>query len=463
MDDQFRRIPQVQSLLETDTAIALIGAYGHADVTNSIRLKLDDMRRAIRQTKEISNQELHPDKLLQDIAQNLRASRQVTLKPVINATGVIISTNLGRAKLAPEAIAAIQAIADTYSTLEIDLATGKRGSRQSHVEALICKLTGAEAALVVNNCAAAVLVSLSALAAKRDVIVSRGELVEIGGSFRMPDVIVQSGAHLKEVGATNKTHLSDYENAMSDETALLLKSHTSNFKIVGFTSAPSREDLVALASKSNLPLIEDLGSGLLVSLADHHLPDEPIVRDVLAAGVDLVMFSGDKLLGGPQSGIIAGKRSLIDQISKHPISRACRIDKFSLAALHATLELYMAPNDPFRSVPVLVALSEPLTAIRGRAARLMRKIDSFDQIQANLISSVAFAGGGTLPEQDLPSFAVSIAPLNQSVESLSRRLRQAPKPVLGRISKNQLMLDMRTISDHEVYEIADALHVAASI
>lgn len=463
MHDQLRRLPQIQSLLEHGAARDLIETYGHPIVTQAVRLKLDDIRRTIMKNETPLNAPLISDNFFIDIAATLSQAQTSSLKPVINATGVLISTNLGRAKLAPEAIEAMQAVASNYSALEIDLDTGKRGSRQNHTEALICKLTGAEAALVVNNCAAAVLVTLTALAAKREVIASRGELIEIGGSFRMPDVIAQSGAHLKEVGATNRTHLSDYENAISDETAILLKSHTSNFKIVGFTSAPSRQDLARLALETSIPLVEDLGSGLLVSLADCHLPAEPIIRDVLDAGVDLVMFSGDKLLGGPQAGIIAGKRDLIARISQHPISRVCRIDKLSLAALHATLSLYTAPNNPFAHVPILIALSEPIDRIKARADALMSGIKDNPDINAKIISTVAYAGGGTLPEQDLPSFAVAVTTPNYSVQKLSERLRQGELPIIGRLSENRLLLDVRAMTFEEINAVANALHVAASL
>jgi L-seryl-tRNA(Ser) seleniumtransferase len=458
MQEQLRRLPQVQSLLEHAKAIALVQTYGRERVTQAIRLKLGDMRHAIKR-EVTSTAPFDTDAFLNALSDTLNTAFVPTLKPVINATGVLISTNLGRTKLAPEAAAAIATIAENYSTLEIDLDTGKRGSRQDHTEALICELTGAEAALVVNNCAASVLVTLSALAAGKEVITSRGELVEIGGAFRMPDVITQSGAHLREVGATNKTRASDYADAIGDKTALLLKSHTSNFKMIGFTSAPTRKDLAAIAAETSIPFVEDLGSGLLVSLADCHLPHEPIVGDVLREGVDLVMFSGDKLLGGPQAGIIAGKSDLIARIRKHPVARACRIDKLSLAALHATLSLYIAPNDPFARIPILVALAEPIDQIAARAEALLEHLTP-TAYDAKIIETKALAGGGTLPEQDLPSYAIALSSQILTAQALAKKLRQYETPIIARISDDQVILDVRAMTTEDLPIVAAAIRRA---
>ena len=463
MQEQLRQLPSVQSLLETETALNLIRQYGHADVTNAVRLRLAEGRRAILKNSTKSTVAVSSGRLLADVAFNLKDLRQQSLVPVINATGVLISTNLGRARLAQEAADAMLSVATNYSTLEWDLGTGKRGSRQSHVEALICHLTGAEAALVVNNCAAAVLASLSALARGRVVIASRGELVEIGGSFRMPDVILQSGATLKEVGSTNKTRLSDYERAVGDDTALLLKSHTSNYKIVGFSAAPTRDELVDLSRRTQLPLVEDLGSGLLVDLTSCDLPDEPIVKDVLKAGVDLVLFSGDKLLGGPQAGIIAGKRDLVERISVNSVARACRIDKLSLAALQATLNLYLSPNDPFECVPVLRSLSEPIASIKARAETLADSLTPKIGVTAQVVPSAALAGGGTLPQNELPSYALSISSSTEPIHHIARRLSAHKPPILGRLSDDKLLLDMRSVVDSEVSVITEAMSAIAAI
>lgn len=457
MKDQLRRLPQVQALLETDGAQRLIERHGHADVANAIRTKIESARALILARSPAGNPDFSSHDWLSEIADDLHQAERQTLRPAINATGVIIHTNLGRACLAPEAIDAMQAVATSYSTLELDLETGKRGSRHAHVEALICKLTGADAALVVNNCAGAILTSLCALGAGREIVASRGEMVEIGGSFRMPDVITQSGGRLVEIGTTNKTHLSDYADALNPDTAILLKSHTSNYAVVGFTAVPSRQDLSDLAHAHGKILVEDLGSGVLIDLKPYGLKDEPVVRDVLAAGVDLVTFSGDKLLGGPQAGIIAGRRDLIDQIKRHPMARAVRIDKLSLAALRATLDLYSPPNNPIERIPVLQILAEPVSAIRDRAERLVSLLPGPLKAVAKTVSTTARAGAGALPLQDLPSYAVALESPHQSAEDMSQRLRASEPPVLGRISKDRCLLDMRAVAESELPALAEAI------
>nr|WP_070958974.1 L-seryl-tRNA(Sec) selenium transferase [Hyphomonas sp. Mor2] len=457
MQDQLRRLPKVQTLLETEAAERLIERHGRGDVVNAIRGKLDIARSKIMAAGGASLNPVSEQMLFDEIATDLNAARAPTLTRAINATGVIIHTNLGRARLAPEAIEAMQSVAANYSSLELALSNGKRGSRHAHVEALICKLTGAEAAMVVNNCAAAILTSLSALSKGQNVIASRGELVEIGGSFRMPDVIAQSGAELKEVGTTNKTHLHDYADAIDEDTALLLKSHTSNYSIVGFTSVPSRTELAKLAHDAGKILIEDLGSGVLIDLAKFGLSDEPVVRDVLSAGVDLVTFSGDKLLGGPQAGIIAGRRDLIETIKRHPVARAVRIDKLSLAALRATLDLYRAPSDPLARIPVLQMLSEPIDQIEARARQLAEAIKRRTQFNAELVSTTARAGAGSLPQQDLPSFALALFSDEHSADDLATLLRRSETPIIGRIANDQFLLDLRAVAEDEIALIAAQL------
>lgn len=461
MQDQLRRLPKVQTLLEGDAAAGLIARHGREDVANAIRAKLDIARAKIMAAGGASISVISEQSLFDEIATDLNAAKAPTLKRAINATGVIIHTNLGRARLAPEAIEAMQSVAAHYSSLELALENGKRGTRHAHVEDLICQLTGADAAMVVNNCAAAILTCLSALASGQRVIASRGELVEIGGSFRMPDVIAQSGAALKEVGTTNKTHLRDYAEAIGDDTALLLKSHTSNYAIVGFTSAPDRQELAQLAHETETILLEDLGSGVLTDLSKYGLREDPVVRDVLAAGVDLVTFSGDKLLGGPQAGIIAGRRALIDRIKKHPMARAVRIDKLSLAALRATLELYKAPHDPIARIPVLQMLAEPIEHIRDRAVQLCTAIQKETSLRAAQIVSTARAGAGSLPQQDLPSAAVALSREDKSVDALSELFRQAETPVIGRITQDQFLLDMRAVAAEEVAMIVAAARAIA--
>ena len=441
---------------------SLVATYSHDEVRRALRETLDQLRRDIRGGGVVDLPDYAGEPFAHSLADRIKAARRPNLRPVINATGIIIHTNLGRARLAPEALQAMDQIAARPSNLELNLKTGKRGSRYDHAEALICQLTGAEAALIVNNCAAAVVLALMGTAAGRKVIASRGELIEIGGSFRLPDVIAQSGAELKEVGATNKTRLSDYADAVDGDTAVLLKSHTSNFRIVGFTSAPSRNDLAQLAAERDLILMEDLGSGVLIDLAPFGLRDEPVVADILKAGVDLVMFSGDKLLGGPQAGIIAGRADIIAGLRKHPLLRALRIDKLSLAALEATLRLYLPPHDPLARVPVLRALSQPLAEVEARAQRLAGSLAAVKGVDVEVMASAAYVGGGSLPQQDLDSFSVVVASAALSAETLADRLRGGVVPIVGRIHQGKLWLDMRTVTDDELPDIVAALGAIAA-
>ncbi|MCK5404226.1 MAG: L-seryl-tRNA(Sec) selenium transferase, partial [Desulfobulbaceae bacterium] len=352
-----RAIPKV------DEFLGWIERHDHIPslvVKNAVRKVLDDIRCAILAGDRISNDDLSKDSLLLTYHQCVKQKMGPNFRRLINATGVVVHTNLGRSVLPESAMEAILQVGSRYSNLEFDLATGKRGSRYSLVEDLLCELTGAEAALVVNNNAAAVLLALETLAAGREVIVSRGQLVEIGGSFRIPDVMAKSGAGLVEVGATNRTHLKDYEAAITDQTALLLKVHTSNFKVIGFTSEVPLSELVELGAKYGLPVMEDLGSGSFMDLSRFGLVKEPTVGEVVKAGVDIVTFSGDKLLGGPQAGLILGKREIIDRVKKNPMNRALRIDKFTLAGLESVLRLYFDDETALRSVPTLAMLAEPV-------------------------------------------------------------------------------------------------------
>lgn len=453
----------MQVLLESEQAEALIKNYSYEEVVTALRDRLQLARDGVRSGEITASADLEAPVILSGIDGCIEEQRQSNLQPVINATGIIIHTNLGRAPLAPEALQAIQSASASYSNLELDLATGKRGSRYAHVEELICELTGAEATIVVNNCAAAVLVSLSCLASGREVVAARGELIEIGGSFRLPDVIEQSGARLKEVGATNKVRVSDYKHAINEDTAVLLKSHTSNFRVIGFTSAPSRSELAALAKESGLILMEDLGSGVLIDLESYGLPDEPVVGDILKEGVDIVMFSGDKLLGGPQAGIIAGRRTVVDQLKTHPLLRAIRIDKLSLAALEATLRLYKPPYDPMENIPVLSAFAESIDVIRARAESLANTLHRKGLTTVELVESAAYAGGGSLPQQDLPSFAVALKPASISAKAFAENLRHADMPVMGRISDEQLLLDMRAVRDSEIPSIVQSISQALNL
>ena len=457
MANTARDLPQIQSLLDQPALMALTARYSLAETTDALRKVTCALRQALLADDPITLPDFASPTFAATIAAQIEAVRAPSLTSVINATGVIIHTNLGRARMAPSAIEAMQAAAAAPANLELNLTTGKRGSRHDHVESLICELTGAQAAVVVNNCAAAVLLGLMATAAGRNVVASRGELIEIGGSFRLPDVIAQSGATLREVGATNKTRVTDYADAIDDDTAVLLKSHTSNFKIVGFTSAPDRHDLARLAAARDVILMEDLGSGVLIDLSPFGLPDEPVVADILKAGVDLVMFSGDKLLGGPQAGIIAGRADIVAALKSHPLMRAVRIDKLSLAGLEATLRLYRPPHDPMVDIPVLAMLCEPATLVEKRADALAVALRGNGVTGVAVQQSVALAGGGTLPQQDLPSFAVSLRLPGLSPDELTTALRHSATPVIGRIERDSVLLDMRTVQDAELALIVTAL------
>jgi len=380
-------------------------------------------------------------------------------KRVINATGVVIHTNLGRSILAEEAVAAVEQGCRHYSNLELALETGQRGSRYSHVEKLLCRLTGAEAGLVVNNNAAAVLLVLDTLAKGREVVVSRGQLVEIGGSFRIPEVMKKSGAVLREVGATNRTHLRDYEGAICDETAMLMKVHTSNYRIIGFHKEVELAELVALGRERGLPVFEDLGSGNLFDFSPYGFMPEPTVQQVLKSGVDVVSFSGDKLLGGPQAGVIVGRREFIDRIKKNQLNRALRIDKMTLAALEATLRLYLEPDEARLRVPTLAMITAGLEELRGKARSLRRKLAPALAGLADVRTRPGFSrvGGGSFPEQDLPTSLVAVTPLGKDVEALRQGLLATDVPVIGRVEDGAFCLDPRTLMPGEYALVAGAI------
>jgi L-seryl-tRNA(Ser) seleniumtransferase len=407
-------------------------ARGVADplAVEAARAVLDRAREEIRAGAE-------PGDLDERLHEELRASRAPSLRRVLNATGVIVHTNLGRAPLAEEALEHVVEAARGYSNLELDLRDGTRGSRQDHVAAILRRLTGAEAALVVNNNAAAMLLALGALAEGREVIVSRGELIEIGDGFRIPDVLARSGARLVEVGTTNRTRAKDYERAVRAETALLLRVHQSNFRVVGFTELPKLEELAAVAQRHGLPLLDDLGSGVLTEL-----PGEPSARESLAAGADLVCFSGDKLLGGPQAGIVVGRADLLERLRVHPLHRAVRADKLTLAALEGTLRLYL---DAPERIPVLRMLREDSASVRARAERLASLVGG------TVEETVARVGGGALPLAEIPSYACALE------EGLAAPLRIGAPPVVGIVRDAKLLLDCRTLRDDEIDEVAAAV------
>ncbi|WP_457574792.1 L-seryl-tRNA(Sec) selenium transferase [Desulfolithobacter sp.] len=454
-----RRIPKVDECLHrlagepsmpSDAPLAL--------VTKVVRQVLDALRQAILAGKVVSPDDVGLQPVLDRILEEVRLQNRPRFRRVINATGVIIHTNLGRSLLPGEAMEMILQAGSRYSNLEFDLDTGRRGSRYSLVEELLCELTGAEAALVVNNNAAAVLIVLETLARGKEVIVSRGQLVEIGGSFRIPDVMARSGAFLKEVGATNRTHLRDYENALTEETGLLLKVHCSNYRIIGFTSQVSNEDLVALGRRHGLPVMEDLGSGCFVDLSRFGLMKEPTVQEVVASGIDVVTFSGDKLLGGPQAGIIIGRREMIDRIKKNPLNRAMRIDKFTLAGLESILRLYLDEQKALSTIPTLAMISASVEQVDRRAKRLARRLrkELADSCRITVEETMSRVGGGAMPEQNLVSRAVILEP-DISVSRLEQLLRRQDLPVIGRIEDDRFILDMRTVADDEVVDLATVL------
>jgi L-seryl-tRNA(Ser) seleniumtransferase len=421
---ELRDLPSVDELARgTDDPLAIEAA----------RAVIDQARAAIRAGDE-------PGDLVEKLHGELASARRPALRRVLNATGVIVHTNLGRAPLAAEALARVAAIGRGYSNLEYDLEAGERGSRQAHVAGILRRLTSAEAALVVNNNAAAVMLALAALAEGRGVLVSRGELIEIGDGFRIPDVLTRSGARLVEVGTTNRTRAADYEAAIGPDTALLLRVHQSNFRVVGFTEKPHVEELADVARRHRLLLVDDLGSGALVDVGD-----EPTARESLAAGADLVCFSGDKLLGGPQAGIVVGRSDLVERLRRHPLQRALRADKLTLAALEGTLALYLDAPD---RVPVLSMLREDVSAVRARAERLAGLVGG------EVEETVARVGGGALPLAELPSFACAVE------EELAEPLRRGEPPVVAVVRDGRTLLDCRTLRDDEVEEVAAA--VAAS-
>ena len=450
---QFRLLPSVDELLHSASGQRFVAAYGRPATVSALRSSLDEARAAIRAGQPCPS----IDALLTAASLRLEQGQRPHLRTVINATGVIINTNLGRAPLSREALAAVHAVAGGYSNLEYDLEAGERGSRHSHVAALLRELTGAEDALVVNNNAAAVLLALSTLAAGREVVISRGQLVEIGGGFRVPDVMRQSGCRLVEVGTTNRTRLSDYAAALSGETALLLAVHPSNFQITGFTESTPLSHLAELAHRHDLLLMEDQGSGCLLACEQFHLAHEPMPQESLAAGADLVCCSGDKLLGGPQAGLLLGRAEVIRRIARHPLMRALRIDKMTLAALEATLRHYQR-GEASTHIPIwrMISASEGRLAQRAGAwAERLRERG----IGARLKRGESTVGGGSLPGETLPTtlLALDAAALALPLDEVSYRLRSRPIPVVARIQRDTLLLDPRTVLEEQDQEVVRAL------
>ncbi|MFH2058998.1 MAG: L-seryl-tRNA(Sec) selenium transferase [Pseudomonadota bacterium] len=441
-----RHLPGVDHLLTLTHGNDLFENIPRSVILDSIRKAIDTARKDILNTVETNI----TDDLLLLKAQSFALEKiKPKLVNLINATGVVLHTNLGRSLLCEDALDNIQAIARSYSNLELNIDTGKRGIRYQAVEELICELTGAQSAIAVNNNAGAVLLCLNTMAKDRQVVVSRGELVEIGGSFRIPDVMSKSGGILKEVGTTNRTHLRDFENAICDQTGLFLKVHTSNYTIQGFTADVSLKELVDLGHSKNIPIMEDLGSGTLIDFSRYGLPSEPTVSDSVRTGADIVTFSGDKLLGGPQAGIIVGKKETIEQIKSNPLTRALRIDKLTLGALESTLKLYRDESVAIRKIPTLRMLTMPLETIRKRADSLLAAIVSKTKtrINADLADMNSRPGGGSFPELNLPTRCVTLEPKEMSVSRFEKHMRLSTPAIIGRIEDNRYILDPRTIQD----------------
>ena len=445
-----RQLPKVDEVLRRPPVAAL--ELPQTVVTDLVRGRIEELRQRILEGSLTSLPTV--EELCCGVCADATAAAKPSLRPVINATGVTLHTNLGRACLSEKAVAAAAAAARRYSTLEYDLEKGERGSRYSHVEKLLCRITGAQAAMAVNNNAAAVLLILSAVGKGGEVITSRGELVEIGGSFRIPEIMEQCGCSLREVGATNKTHLRDYENAIGEGTRALLKVHTSNYRILGFSESVPLQDLVALGRKHGLPVIEDLGSGCFFDLERIGIHGEPTVMDSVRAGVDIISFSGDKLLGGPQAGIILGSEEWIARLKTHPLTRAMRVDKMTLAALEATLQSYLEPEKAREEIPTLRMLSIDPARLKLRAELLRERLEK-EGVLCEVVPEQDQVGGGSVPTQLLPTWAVAVTPRNLTVDGLEERLRtRSATPIIGRIAHERYLLDVRTLWEEDFALIA---------
>ena len=462
-----RKIPSVDEILSREEIVGLLRVHPRAVVVEAIRKGLGRLRKKVLHQEDLSGCEetlFSFENLFPLFQKEIDLQVQPRLCRVINATGIVIHTNLGRAPLHPLALKQIVEVAKAYSNLEYDLALGERGDRYAHVEGILCRLSGAESALVVNNNAGAVLLCLNTMAEGREVVISRGELVEIGGAFRIPDVMKRSGAFLREVGTTNRTHLNDYQRAIGPGSALLLKVHTSNFRVMGFTAEVSLDELVQIGREHHLPVMEDLGSGCFVDLTRYGLEKEPTVQETIRTGVDVVTFSGDKLLGGPQAGIILGKKDILDSIKLNPLTRALRIDKLTLAALESTLLLYLDEQRAMEEIPTLRMLGLDRRELKSRGRRLLKRLQEKlgRGVQVTLKEDVSQVGGGALPLQELPTIVLSIKSPDRSVKSLEESLRKGIPPIISRISKEELIFDMRTVSDEEIPLLAAGVEKALS-
>lgn len=452
----FKNIPSVTELLESEPLKKLVDNVSHNVVVTEVRSFLDNLRDDIRDATSEVKMPAASD-LAEKIAKWIATDQQAKLRPVINATGILLHTGLGRAPLPEQAIQEIVSIASGYASVEVDLESGNRSQRVQSVTKLLCEVTGAEAAAIANNNAGATMLALAALGGGSEVIVSRGHLVEIGGSYRLPDVMTVSGAILREVGTTNKTRIADYENAIEENTAALMRVHTSNYVINGFTQEATLQELISLGRERGLPVIDDIGSGAMVDFSKYGIQDEPMARDSVAAGADVVLFSGDKLLGGPQAGIIVGKKKYIDMITKHPMMRALRVDKITLAALAATLKLYRDESTAESQVPLLSLLSASIENLKNRAERLAPQIQALDCIEsAEPTAGECFLGGGSVPTQRVDSYCVAIKPAGLSVDALAKALRIGETPVFPRVQHERLWIDLRSVFPKQDSQIVDA-------
>lgn len=455
MQEKLSQLPKMDELLEEAAIAPWFEVFDRSYVKNYLNEALNQVRHAILAGEDV---DISHSAVVAIAERKLTAKKRPNLRPMINATGTALHTNLGRALLSDKAVEATQRVNARYSNLEYNVEAGERGSRYAHIEDLLKELTGAEAALVVNNNAAAVMLLLTATTQGQEVLISRGELVEIGGSFRVPDVIESVGARLKEVGATNKTHLRDYERAITEETGALLRVHTSNYRVVGFSQVPDDKNLVALAHQHDLPAFNDLGSGLLIDLQPLGLPREPLVSEVVAAGYDVVSFSGDKLLGGPQAGILVGTKQYIDQLKRHPLLRALRVDKMTLAGLEATLQAYLKPEQAMKDIPLLQMLGQSEENLARKAQTLADDIRALDKgYQVNIIEGQSQVGGGAFPEARLATHLVEISHPDYSESTLEQKLRQAEFPIIARTSDGKVQFDVRTLLEADSGKICQAL------
>ena len=454
-NDLFRKIPKADYLLSSCYQSGLKERFGTSCIRESLQEVLSDLRKAISEGRCTAIPEVGD--LVSEIEACCEVHSRSSLRPVINATGVILHTNLGRSVLSRKAADAVFDAATGYSTVEYDIAHGSRGSRYIHVESLLTKLCECEAAMVVNNNAAAVLLMLSEIASGREVIVSRGELVEIGGSFRMPDIMALSGSVLREIGTTNKTHPADYEKVIGENTAALLKVHTSNFVISGFTESVGIREMVSIAHRHGLPALYDLGSGILYPMSASGLETEPTVRDAIRAGADLVSFSGDKLLGGPQAGLIVGCKAYIDRLKANPLMRALRCDKLTLAALEATLRIYLEPEQADYEIPTRRMLLESPDIIAEKARQLYELLLDIPEVCIEIVADSSMAGGGSLPGKTFPTTCVAVLPKGLSANAVEKALRMCNLPVIARIRNNRCLLDMRTVTAEEIPLLAESI------